>query len=183
MNGLAILKTHEKRQTNCLIKKLFEEQRLGCDTRAIKQALAKQGYQVSQRRFGRLMEAERLFCKTKKKFKATTNSNHCNPVAPNRLNREFIAEKPNQKWVGDITYIYTAEGWLYLVTVIDLFSRQVGGWLMNNRMTKELVNQALLSAIWARKPQRGLLWHTDRGTQYASSRVIKRARHSGEYES
>jgi len=152
-----------------LIKEVFEAQRYGCGTRTIKKALARQGHRVSRRRIGRLMRAEGLTCKTKKKFKATTNSKHDNPVAPNRLNREFTADKPNQKWVGDITYIWTVEGWLYLATVIDLFSRKVVGWSMSSRMTKELVNKALLAAIWARKPTKGLLWHTDRGSQYASA--------------
>ena len=76
--------------------------------------------------------------------------------------------KPNQAWVGDITYIWTTEGWLYLATVIDLFSRRVVGWSMSSRMTVDLVNDALLAAIWRRKPDKGLLWHTDRGSQYAS---------------
>ena len=84
------------------------------------------------------------------------------------MNREFTSEKPDQKWVGDITYIWTAEGWLYLATVIDLFSRKVVGRSMNKRVTADLVNQALLAAIWSRKPTKGLLWHTDRGFQYAS---------------
>lgn len=152
-----------------LIKDIFESQRDGCGTRTIKKALSRQDHQVSRRRIGLLMEAEGLICKTRKKFKATTNSKHNNPVAPNRLNREFTADKPNQKWVGDITYIWTTEGWLYLATVIDLFSRKVVGWSMSSRMTKELVNKALLSAILARKPAKGLLWHTDRGSQYAST--------------
>ena len=152
-----------------LIKEIFGEQRNGSGTRTIKKALGRKNHQVSRRRIGRLMRAQELFCKTKKKFKATTNSKHDKPIAPNRLNREFTATKPNQKWVGDITYIWTAEGWLYLATVIDLYSRKVVGWSMSNRMTQELVNQALLSAIWARKPAKGLLWHTDRGSQYAAN--------------
>jgi len=152
-----------------LIKELFWQQRNGCGTRTIKKALGRKGYQVSRRRIGRLMRAEGLLCKTKKKFKATTNSKHDKPIAPNTLNREFTATSPNQKWVGDITYIWTAEGWLYLATVIDLYSRKVVGWSMNRRMTQALVNQALLAAIWARKPAKGLLWHTDRGSQYASN--------------
>lgn len=152
-----------------LIKEIFGQQRNGCGTRTIKKALLRQGYRVSRRRIGRLMRAEGLFCKTRKKFKATTNSKHDNPVAPNRLNREFTVDTPNQKWVGDITYIWTAEGWFYLATVIDLFSRKIVGWSMKSRMTQDLVNQALLSAIWARKPPEGLLWHTDRGSQYASN--------------
>lgn len=150
------------------IKEIFEGQRGGCGTRVIKKALSRQDKRVSRRRIGRLMREAGLFCKTKKKFKATTNSKHNYPVAPNLLNRNFTAIRPNQKWVGDITYVATAEGWLYLATVIDLFSRKVVGWSMDKRMTVELVNDALLSAIWKRKPGKGLLWHTDRGSQYAS---------------
>ena len=155
------------------IKAIFEEQKKSCGTRVIKKALLREGRRVSRRRIGRLMSIEGLFCKTKKKFKATTDSKHNYPVAANILNREFTAEKPDQKWVGDITYLATGEGWLYLATVIDLYSRKIVGWSMNKRMTTDLVNDALLSAIWARKPPKGLLWHTDRGSQYASHRHRK----------
>jgi len=151
-----------------LIKTIFEGQRYGCGTRVIKKALYRQGHQVSRRRIGRLMKQAELRCKTRKKFKATTNSKHNHPVAPNILDRQFTQTKPNHAWVGDITYVWTAEGWLYLATVIDLFSRRVVGWSMSSRMTADLVNDALLSAIWRRKPGKGLLWHTDRGSQYAS---------------
>ena len=98
----------------------------------------------------------------------TTDSKHDQPIAPNLLKREFNADKPNQKYVGDITYIWTQQGWLYLAVVIDLFSRKVVGWSMNKTMTASLVNEALLVAIWHRKPGAGLMWHTDRGSQYAS---------------
>lgn len=150
------------------ITEIFLEQRSGCGTRTIKKALHQQGSHVSRRRIGRLMSEAELSCKTKRKFKATTNSKHNKPVAKNVLNRNFTAERPNQKWVGDITYVWTAEGWLYLATVIDLFSRKVVGWSMSHRMTANLVNQALLSALGSRAPERGLIWHTDRGSQYAS---------------
>lgn len=152
-----------------LIKTIFNNQRKGCGTRVIKKALFRQGYQISRRRIGRLMKKLELFCKTTKKFKATTNSKHNYPVAPNRLNREFTVKKPNKAWVGDITYIWTAEGWLYLATVIDLFSRKVVGWSMDSRMKVSLVNDALTSAIRQRNPGKNLLWHTDRGSQYASN--------------
>lgn len=151
------------------VKEVFDEQKNGCGTRTIKKALSRQGKSVSRRRIGRLMSEADLICKTKKKFKATTNSKHNKSIAPNILNREFTATAPNQKWVGDITYVWTVEGWLYLATVIDLFSRKVVGWSMNKRMSAELVNQALISAVWARNPPKGLLWHTDRGSQYASN--------------
>tara|TARA_B110000091_G_scaffold134180_1_gene143640 strand:+ start:524 stop:967 length:444 start_codon:yes stop_codon:yes gene_type:complete len=85
------------------------------------------------------------------------------------LQRDFNATKPNKKYVGDITYIWTREGWLYLAVVIDLFSRKVVGWAMDRNMEASLVNDALLMAIWQRKPSSGLIWHTDRGSQYAST--------------
>lgn len=151
-----------------LIKTIFNNQRKGCGTRVIKKALLRQGYQISRRRIARLMKEVGLFCKTTRKFKATTNSKHNYPVAPNRLNRQFTVNQSNLAWVGDITYIWTAEGWLYLATVIDLFSRRVVGWSMDSRMTVSLVNNALTSAIGQRKPGKNLLWHTDRGSQYAS---------------
>ena len=123
---------------------------------------------MSRRRIIRLMKEANLVCKTKHKFRATTDSKHNMPVAPNLLERKFNVGEPNRYYVGDITYIPTEEGWLYLATVIDLYSRKVVGWSMSSRMRAELVNNALLMAIWQRKPPKGLIWHTDRGSQYAS---------------
>ena len=97
--------------------------------------------------------------------KATTNSKHDLPIAENRLKREFTVAKPNQVYVGDITYIPTQVGWLYLAVVMDWYSRQVVGWSMAERMQAALVNDALTMAVWQRKPAKGLLWHTDRGSQ------------------
>jgi putative transposase len=109
-----------------------------------------------------------LACKTQRKFKATTNSKHDQPIAPNHVDRQFNVDRPNQAYAGDITTIPTREGWLYLAVVIDLYSRQVVGWPMAEHMRAQLVNDALLMAIWKRKPDKGLMWHTDRGSQYAS---------------
>jgi len=162
------LREQENESLTDKIKIIFKSQRDGCGTRVIKKALFRQGLRVSRRRIGRLMREAGLHCKTRKKFKATTNSKHNHPVAENILNREFNVDNANKVWVGDITYIGTAEGWLYLATVIDLYSRRVVGFSMSHRMTTELVNTALLTALWQRKPDKGLLWHTDRGTQYAS---------------
>jgi transposase InsO family protein len=156
-----------------LIKLIFEEGRGNYGSRTIKKKLEQRGQFISRRRTIRLMRAENLICKTKRKFKATTDSNHKLPVAPNLLNREFKVDKPNCCYVGDITYIATGEGWLYLATVIDLYSRKVVGWSMADNMKAELVNKALLMAIWQRKPGRGLVWHTDRGSQYASHSHLK----------
>jgi putative transposase len=151
-----------------IIRDLFKQNRENYGTRCLKKALLKKGWHVSRRRIARLMRQAGLACKTKRKFKATTDSKHNLPIAPNLLNRQFSATQPNQKYVGDITYIHTQEGWLYLAVVIDLFSRQVVGWSMSERMQATLVNDALLMAIWKRKPGKGLIWHTDRGSQYAS---------------
>jgi len=107
--------------------------------------------------------------KQKKKFKVTTDSKHNLPVAPNLLNREFEVAEPDQVYVSDITYIWTSEGWLYLAIVIDLFSRQVVGWSLNSRMSRRLIMDALQMAIWRRRPASGLLFHSDRGSQYCSA--------------
>lgn len=150
------------------IKIKFLEGRKNYGTRRIKKLLAKEGHLVSRRRIGRLMKQEQLICKAKKCYKMTTDSKHSLPIASNLLDRNFKSNQPNQAYVGDITYIPTQEGWLYLAVVIDLFSRQVVGWSMDESMKTELVNSALLMALWKRKPRKGLLWHTDRGSQYAS---------------
>jgi len=161
-------RTLENQRIAAQIKELFMDSRMTYGTRRIKRSLAKKGYQVSRRRVGKLMKQEQLCCKTKRRFKATTNSRHQLPIAENLLKRDFSATAPDQKYVGDITYIPTREGWLYLAVVIDLFSRQVVGWSMDKGMETSLVNDALMMALWKRKPGEGLLWHTDRGVQYAA---------------
>lgn len=158
----------ENQELSEKIKMIFIENKCRYGSRRIRKALLNREYQVSRRRVCKLMKAQQLCCKTKRKFKHTTDSNHGLPISPNLLNRDFSPATPNQAYVGDITYIPTQEGWLYLATVIDLFSRQVVGWAIDKRMTASLVNQALSMAIWKRKPARGLIWHSDRGSQYAS---------------
>jgi len=106
--------------------------------------------------------------KVVKKYKATTNSKHNLPVAENILNREFTAERPNQKWLSDITYIPTDEGWLYLACIMDLYGREIIGWAMSDRMTKELVINCLKQAHTRRDNPKGVLVHSDRGSQYCS---------------
>jgi transposase InsO family protein len=150
------------------VKVAFEKGRKNYGTRRIKDELQKQETIVSRRRIGRLMREEDLKVKTKRKFKVTTDSKHDKPIAPNLLEREFTVSTPDTAYVSDITYIPTREGWLYLAVVIDLFSRAVVGWSMGSRMTAGLVNSALLMALWKRKPAKGLISHSDRGSQYAS---------------
>jgi putative transposase len=161
-------RTEENVKISESIAMIFQESRETYGTRRIKRALEKEGLLISRRRIGRLMRQMNLSCKTKRKFKVTTDSKHNLPVSPNLLNREFEVDVPDKCYVGDITYIHTQEGWLYLAVVIDLFSRQVVGWAMDSNMKAKLVNDALLMAIWKRKPRKGLLSHTDRGSQYAS---------------
>jgi putative transposase len=130
--------------------------------------LRDQGEKCSKNRIFRRMCKLGLRAKGKKKFKVTTDSNHNLPVAANLLNRNFCATAPNQKWVSDITYIWTDEGWLYLATVIDLYSRAVIGWSIQPTMTRQLVCDALMMALWRRGFPRGVLCHSDRGSQYCS---------------
>jgi putative transposase len=121
------------------IKQAFEDSRQTYGTRRIQDDWDKQGQRVSRIRIGRLMRQEGLRCKTRRQFRATTNSNHTLPVAPNRLDRQFQGVEPDRVYVGDITYVATGEGWLYLAVFLDLFSRQVVGWAMSAWMTADLV--------------------------------------------
>ncbi len=107
--------------------------------------------------------------RSRRKHKATTDSGHGLPVSDNRLNRDFQPGQPDRVWSGDITYIATQEGWLYLAVVIDLFSRQVVGWALGDRMTRTLVIDALTMAWLRRRPAEGLIFHSDQGSQYASA--------------
>lgn len=151
-----------------LIKDIFYKSYCNYGARRIRKELMKKGEVISRRRVRKLMKENELNCKTKRKFKVTTDSNHNLPIAPNILQRDFTASTINQKYVGDITYIWTNEGWLYLAVVIDLFSRKVVGWSIKKNMAVSLVNDALMMALLHRKPDAGLIWHTDRGSQYAS---------------
>lgn len=124
----------------------------------------------SHTRVARRMKSMNLRAVAKKKFKVTTDSMHPNPVFSNVLNRDFTTTNINQKWAGDITYIRTDEGWLYLAIVIDLHSRAVIGWAMDKRINKKLVCNALMMAMFKRKYPKGVIVHSDRGSQYCSKR-------------
>jgi transposase InsO family protein len=136
--------------------------------RRIQKVLNALSFRVNRRKTALLMKEADVWVRYKKKYKATTNSKHKKPIFENELNQKFKVEKSNQAWVGDITYIWTSEGWLYLAVVIDLYSRKVVGWSMGSRMKASLVCDALTMAIWQRKPQAGLIVHSDQGVQYAS---------------
>lgn len=130
-----------------------------------KQLLAN-GIRVGKERVRKLMALHGIKAKTKRKFKATTNSAHRLPVAPNLIERDFAPALPNQIWTTDITYLATDEGWLYLTVMLDLFSRQIVGWSIQPRMTQQLVVDALRMAWFRRRPPAGLIVHSDRGSQY-----------------
>jgi len=116
----------------------------------------------------KLMRENSLRAKTVKKYKATTNSSHSLPVAENILNRDFTATKRNEKWVSDITYLWTEEGWLYLAALLDLYDNSIVGWSVGGRMKTDLVSSALEKAIYRTRAKEGLIVHSDRGVQYAS---------------
>ena len=123
------------------------------------------GYSMSRKRVARLMREAVLEWRRKKRFRKTTNSKHEFPIATNVLARDFTAPAPDRVWVGDITYIWTDEGWLYLAAILDVFSRRVVGWAAGERITTKLATDALEMALWRRQPQPGLIHHTDRGSQ------------------
>jgi putative transposase len=166
-SGSMIKKVDEK--LNSLVESIFIEGKSTYGTRRIKDRLLLYfGLFVSRKRISNIMKDLNLKVKIKRRYKNTTDSNHNLPIASNILNRDFYASNPNEKYVGDITYISTGEGWLYLATVIDLYSRKVVGWSMDDTMKVSLVNDALNMALKHRTPKNGLVWHTDRGSQYAS---------------
>jgi putative transposase len=130
--------------------------------------LQDEGLPVGRRRTARLMRENGLKARQTRRFKRTTNSHHALPVAPNLLDQDFSAERPNQKWCADISYLWTREGWLYLAVVLDLFARRVVGWAVSDRLHKELALEALRKALAIRQPGEGLTHHSDRGSQYCA---------------
>ena len=120
-------------------------------------------------RVGRLMRENGIKIIRTQKYKVTTDSNHKFNIAPNILDQNFSADAPNQKWAGDISYIWTSEGWLYLAVILDLYSRRVIGWAVSNRMKRDLAIRALNMAVPLRQPPKNCIHHTDRGSQYCSN--------------
>jgi len=137
------------------------------------------GFKVGHRRVGRLMRQNGIEAIRTRKYKVTTDSNHSFAIAPNLLDRDFSATAPNQKWAGDITYIWTSEGWLYLAVILDLYSRRVIGWAVSNRMKRDLAIRALDMAVALRQPPKDCIHHTDRGSQYCSHDYQKRLKKYG----
>ena len=145
----------------------------------ITKELQHRGYKVSKNRVARRMRCAGLRSRIRKKYKVTTDSKHHFPVAPNLLKRDFTTYAPNQAWVSDITYVSSGSGWLYLSVIIDLFSRMVVGWSLSSSLGHELVVTALKRAVRNRRPAKGLIFHSDRGVQYACTDFRKELKKHG----
>ena len=152
------------------IKKISKSSHFSYGSRRITKALNALGYRIGRRKTRRLMKVAHIFVRYRKKYKVTTNSNHQHPIYENVLQRQFTVSQPNKVYVyvSDITYVWTQEGWLYLTVMMDIFSRKIVGWNMSSRMTADTVSLALNMAIGLRNPEKGLIVHSDRGSQYAS---------------
>lgn len=164
----APLRRSEDERLGKRVREIFEDHDATYGVRRLQNQLRDEGVRVGVNRMSRLMRDNDLFVKTKRKFKATTNSKHSRPVSPNLVCQNFTAPMPNALWTGDITYISTSEGWLYLAVVLDVYSRKIVGWSMNERQTDDLVIEAFRHAMLHRKPESGLIFHSDRGSQYCS---------------
>jgi len=164
---------HANDELDCKIITIYRQHKDRYGSPRIHKELVESGELVSRKRVARRMVKLGLKAIHARKFKVTTDSNHDKPVAENLLQQDFSSVAPNQKWVTDITYIHTAEGWLYLATVMDLYSRAVIGWSMGKRINKELVCDALTMALFRRKFPKDVIVHSDRGSQYCSKKYQK----------
>jgi putative transposase len=158
----------EDERLKVAIKAAHKRTRESYGARRLQPELAADGFIAGRDRIARLRRELGIRCRQKRKFKATTNSNHSLPVAENLLNQTFMASAPNEVWVTDITYIPTGEGWLYLAGIKDLFTCEIVGYAMNERMTQELTGRALFRAVQQKRPTAGLIHHSDRGSQYCA---------------
>lgn len=152
------------------IKQVYEQNRETYGSPRIHVELKDVGVKCSRKRVARLMRVHGICAQHKRRRMCTTDSKHSNPVAENRLKREFTASEPNTKWAGDITGVETAQGWLYLAVVVELYSRCVVGWSMSAQRDEALFENALTMALSRRRPAAGLIFHSDRGSQYTSHR-------------
>lgn len=156
------------------IRKIFHQSHGVYGSPRIWDAMQKLGYKISEKTIARYMKEMGLRATPEQPFIVTTDSNHSNPIYPNLLDRQFHPDKPNQAWTTDVTYIWTSAGWLYLATVMELYSRKIIGWNMSERMTKELCLGALDRALASRQTSKELIHHSDRGSQYTSHDYIAR---------
>ena len=162
---------YENEAISLAIRDIFENSFGSYGAPRIKVELLKKGHRVSRPRVARIMKANNLFARRKRKFRFTTDSAHDYPIAPNILNQDFTVSRENQVWVSDMTYIQTKQGWMYLTVIIDLFNRKVVGWSMSDDLsTDNTINPAWNMAVKRRSITKELIFHSDRGSQYASYR-------------
>ena len=147
------------------IRAIFKLSRSSYGSRRMVRQLSLEGHKIGRYKVRSLMRQMGLRAKMRRRFKVTTESRHAFPVVSNIFDRRFDAKEPNAVWTADISYVWTLEGWLYLAVVMDLYSRQIVGWAVNKRIKKQLTLDALTMAYWRRKPEPGLLHHSDRGSQ------------------
>ena len=151
-------------------KALFRASRESLGSRELAKKLREEGFMISRERTRRLMKKLNLIVKQRIAYKVTTKRKHSDQVADNLLNQNFNPVAANEVWAGDITYLKTAEGWMYLAVVMDLFSRRIVGWHIDKQMTQDLISKAIIKAVNLRQPSKGLVFHSDRGSQYTSKR-------------
>jgi transposase InsO family protein len=156
------------------MRQIFKSSRGSYGSRRMMEQLGKDGFPIGRFKTRRLMRELGLKAKAPRRYKVTTDSRHSFQTAPNVLDRQFDVQTPDSVWTADISYVWTLEGWLYLAVVMDLYSRRIVGWAMDKRMKTDLVLNALAMAYWHRKPPKGLLHHSDRGSQYACPDYQKR---------
>ena len=155
------------------MKELFKSSRSSLGSREMMKALRAEGFKIGRYRVRRLMKRMNLKVTQRVAYKVTTKRKHSDAVADNLLNQNFNPFAPNQIWAGDVTYCRTGEGWMYLAVVMDLYSRRIVGWAIDKTMTTSLVLRALIMAYNLRRPSKGLVFHSDRGSQYTSARYRK----------
>lgn len=161
------------------MKALFKRSRDSLGSREMMKKLREEGFEIGRYKVRSLMTRLNLIVRQRVAYKVTTKRNHRDAVALNLLNQNFNPVAPNQVWAGDITYLKTGEGWMYLAIVMDLYSRRIVGWYISKRMTTDLISKAMIMAYSLRKPLRGLVFHSDRGSQYTSKRYQKLLKNYG----
>lgn len=172
-------RTRENRKLLVYIRAIHRLRRQVYGSPRVHFELQKMGWKCGRHRVARLMRHNDVRVRMKRRFRVTTQSRHSHPVAANLLERNFTAQRPNEIWAADITYIWTREGWLYLAVVMDVFSRRIVGWALKQRLTAELAVAALRMALSCRRPPRNLVHHSDRGSQYASAEYGRLLTHHG----
>lgn len=176
------VKSKSKKQNEQLlemVREIFSESKQRYGSPRITAELNRRGIRCNKKRIARIMKKNGIEAKIFRKYRNTTQSNHQREKSDNILNREFNRQRPNEVWTSDITYIRTAEGWLYLATVIDIYSRKVIGWQLDKSLGSDLVERALKNALMDRRIERGVIFHSDQGVQYASENFRRMLKDNG----